>query len=125
LQLEKANPNPCYPYLLPKSYRDCKSYAPFIKDANKHNVTCQVLRSVSSWSAGFLDSDTTEQSIQEAYIQAISKAERYDQFIVHSIVICYLYSHYILLILQIHIHRKSIFHNTRLHGEGWREESHW
>nr|XP_012222142.1 PREDICTED: phospholipase D1 [Linepithema humile]XP_012222151.1 PREDICTED: phospholipase D1 [Linepithema humile] len=76
-KLEKANPNPCYPYLLPKSYKDCKSYAPFIKDANKHNVTCQVLRSVSSWSAGFLDSDTVERSIQEAYIQAISKAERY------------------------------------------------
>ncbi|KAL0133503.1 hypothetical protein PUN28_000914 [Cardiocondyla obscurior] len=74
---EKAKLNSCYPYLLPKSYKDCKSYAPFIKDAKKHNVKCQVLRSVSSWSAGFLDSDTVEQSIQEAYIQAISKAERY------------------------------------------------
>lgn len=42
-----------------------------------HNVKCQVLRSVSSWSTGYLESDTVEQSIHEAYIQAISKAERY------------------------------------------------
>ncbi|XP_018370559.1 PREDICTED: phospholipase D2 isoform X2 [Trachymyrmex cornetzi] len=77
VKLEKANLNSCYPYLLPKSYEDCKSYAPFIKEANKYNVKCQVLRSVSSWSAGFLDPETVEQSIQEAYIQTISKAERY------------------------------------------------
>ncbi|XP_018404996.1 PREDICTED: phospholipase D1 [Cyphomyrmex costatus] len=77
VKLEKANLNLCYPYLLPKSYEDCKSYAPFIKEANKHNVKCQVLRSVSSWSAGFLDPETVERSIQEAYIQAISEAERY------------------------------------------------
>ncbi|XP_071557786.1 phospholipase D1 isoform X2 [Temnothorax nylanderi] len=77
VKLEKANLNPCYPYLLPKSYQNCRSYAPFVKEANKHNVKCQVLRSVSSWSAGFLDSETVERSIQEAYIQAISKAERY------------------------------------------------
>ncbi|XP_011059862.1 PREDICTED: phospholipase D1 isoform X5 [Acromyrmex echinatior] len=77
VKLEKANLNSCYPYLLPKSYKDCKSYAPFIKEANKYNVKCQVLRSVSSWSAGFLDPETVEQSIQEAYIQAISEAERY------------------------------------------------
>jgi len=31
---------------------------------------------VSSWSVGFLDPETAEQSIQEAYIDAISKAER-------------------------------------------------
>ncbi|XP_072761539.1 phospholipase D1 isoform X2 [Anoplolepis gracilipes] len=77
VKLEKANLNPCYPYLLPKSYKHCRSFAPFIKEANKHNVKCQVLRSVSSWSAGFLDPETVEQSIQEAYIHAISKAERY------------------------------------------------
>ncbi|XP_018355284.1 PREDICTED: phospholipase D2 isoform X2 [Trachymyrmex septentrionalis] len=77
VKLEKANLNSCYPYLLPKSYKDCKSYAPFIKEANKYNVKCQILRSVSSWSAGFLDPETVEQSIQEAYIQAISEAERY------------------------------------------------
>ncbi|XP_019701186.1 phospholipase D1 isoform X2 [Harpegnathos saltator] len=76
-KLEKAKLNKCYPYLLPKSYKDCKSYAPFIKEANRHNVKCQVLRSVSSWSAGFLDPETVERSIQEAYIDAISRAERY------------------------------------------------
>lgn len=76
-KLEKAKLNSCYPYLLPKSYKDCRSYAPFIREANKHNVKCQVLRSVSSWSAGFLDPETVERSIQEAYIQAISEAERY------------------------------------------------
>ncbi|XP_011261406.2 phospholipase D2 isoform X1 [Camponotus floridanus] len=76
-KLEKANQNPCYPYLLPKSYKHCRSYAPFIKEVNKYNVKCQVLRSVSSWSTGFLDPETVEQSIQEAYIHAISKAERY------------------------------------------------
>ncbi|XP_011168576.2 phospholipase D2 isoform X2 [Solenopsis invicta] len=77
VKLEKANQNLGYPYLLPKSYKNCRSYAPFIKEANKHNIKCQVLRSVSSWSAGFLDSETVERSIQEAYIQAISEAERY------------------------------------------------
>ncbi|XP_054000533.1 phospholipase D2 [Hylaeus anthracinus] len=77
IKMEKAKLNPCYPFLLPKSYKDCRSYAPFIEKAAVHNVKCQVLRSVSSWSAGFLDSQTLERSIQEAYIDAISKAERY------------------------------------------------
>ncbi|CAK9803892.1 Phospholipase D1 [Anthophora quadrimaculata] len=77
IKMEKAKLNSCYPFLLPKSYKDYKSYVPFIEKAAIHNVKCQVLRSVSSWSAGFLDSETLEQSIQEAYIQAISKAERY------------------------------------------------
>lgn len=74
--MEKAKLNPCYPFLLPKSYKNCKSSVPFIDKSAIHNVKCQVLRSVSSWSAGFLDSETIEQSIQEAYIEAISKAER-------------------------------------------------
>ncbi|XP_066597975.1 phospholipase D1 isoform X2 [Prorops nasuta] len=76
-KLEKAKLNIGYPFLLPKSYKDCTSHAPFINPSNSHKVRCQVLRSVSSWSAGFLDAETIEQSIQEAYIQAISKAERY------------------------------------------------
>lgn len=75
LQLEKAKLNLTYPFLLPKSY-DCKTYAPFMEHIKSHNVKCQVLRSVSSWSAGFLDPDTLEQSIHEAYIQAISNAQR-------------------------------------------------
>ncbi|XP_076675622.1 phospholipase D [Andrena cerasifolii] len=77
IKMEKAKLNPSYPFLLPKSYNDCRSYAPFIEKDALHNVDCQVLRSVSSWSAGFLDSETIERSIQEAYINAISKAERY------------------------------------------------
>ncbi|XP_078037122.1 phospholipase D isoform X2 [Augochlora pura] len=77
IKMEKAKLNPSYPFLLPKSYSDCRSYAPFINLSDVHNTQCQVLRSVSSWSAGFLDSETLEQSIQEAYIDAISKAERY------------------------------------------------
>lgn len=76
--MEKAKLNPCYPFLLPKSYNNCKNHIPFVEKAAVHNVECQVLRSVSSWSAGFLDSRTLEQSIQEAYIHAISKAERYN-----------------------------------------------
>ncbi|CAG9820118.1 unnamed protein product [Phaedon cochleariae] len=36
-----------------------------------------VLRSVSCWSCGFFESDTVEQSIHEAYIDAITKAQHY------------------------------------------------
>ena len=74
--MEKARLNSCYPFLLPKSYHNCSNFIPFIERSSIHHVKCQVLRSVSSWSAGFLDSETIEQSIQEAYIEAISKAER-------------------------------------------------
>ncbi|XP_043512604.1 phospholipase D2 isoform X3 [Frieseomelitta varia] len=77
IKMEKAKLNSCYPFLLPKSYHNCNNFIPFIERSSIHNVNCQVLRSVSSWSAGFLDSETVEQSIQEAYIEAISKAERY------------------------------------------------
>ncbi|XP_035741996.1 phospholipase D2-like isoform X1 [Vespa mandarinia] len=78
IKIEKAKLNPSYPFLLPKSYKDFRNNATmFIPQNNIQNVKCQVLRSVSSWSAGFLDSDIREASIQEAYIQAISKAERY------------------------------------------------
>jgi phospholipase D1/2 len=37
----------------------------------------QMLRSVSSWSVGFLDAETFEESIHEAYIDAITKANHY------------------------------------------------
>jgi phospholipase D1/2 len=37
----------------------------------------QVLRSVSTWSCGFLEPDTVEQSIHEAYIDTINKAQHY------------------------------------------------
>lgn len=36
-----------------------------------------MIRSVSSWSAGFLDPDTVEQSIHEAYVDTITKAQHY------------------------------------------------
>ncbi|XP_015593521.1 phospholipase D2 [Cephus cinctus] len=75
IKLEKAKLNATYPFLLPKSYKNCSSSAQFVDTT--YNVKCQVLRSVSSWSIGFLESDTKEQSIHEAYIQAISSAERF------------------------------------------------
>jgi phospholipase D1/2 len=37
----------------------------------------QTLRSVSSWSIGFLDTETVEESIHEAYIDAITRAKHY------------------------------------------------
>ncbi|XP_058805785.1 phospholipase D2 isoform X2 [Phymastichus coffea] len=77
IKLEKAKQNATYPFLLPKSYKDCKNNVPNIGINELHNVRCQVLRSVSSWSAGFLEPNAIEQSIHEAYIQAINKAERY------------------------------------------------
>lgn len=47
-----------------------------------HYVFCfvcpiQVLRSVSTWSCGFLEPDTVEQSIHEAYIDTITRAQHY------------------------------------------------
>lgn len=37
----------------------------------------QVLRSVSTWSCGFLEPDTVEQSIHEAYIDVIMRAQHF------------------------------------------------
>lgn len=37
----------------------------------------QVLRSSSCWSCGFLEPDHVEQSIHEAYVQTISRAQHY------------------------------------------------
>lgn len=75
-QIEKAKLNTSYPFLLPKSYSNVRAHLPHIRVKSSHDVDCQVLRSVSSWSAGFIEPDTTEQSIHEAYIHAISTAER-------------------------------------------------
>ncbi|XP_034933646.1 phospholipase D1 [Chelonus insularis] len=77
IKMEKAKLNKAYPFLLPKSYRDCSSNTPFISSKLIHNVKCQVLRSVSSWSAGFLESDAVEESIHEAYIEAITNSEKF------------------------------------------------
>ncbi|CAB0042425.1 unnamed protein product [Trichogramma brassicae] len=76
--LEKAKQTSFYPFLLPKSYKNCQNVQPPVNFGNTYSdLNCQVLRSVSSWSAGFLEPDTVEQSIHEAYIHAIANAERY------------------------------------------------
>ncbi|XP_057670646.1 phospholipase D2 [Diorhabda carinulata] len=75
-KLEKAKNNDMYNYLLPKSYDNYKTLP--VEFPNKtHKVSCQLLRSVSCWSAGFLEADTIEQSIHEAYIDTITKAQHY------------------------------------------------
>ncbi|XP_011308868.1 phospholipase D2 [Fopius arisanus] len=76
IKMEKSKLNGAYPFLLPKSYRNF-GYPQLFGDGSLESVRCQVLRSVSSWSAGFLEADTLEQSIHEAYIEAIARAERY------------------------------------------------
>ncbi|XP_063229629.1 phospholipase D1 isoform X2 [Bacillus rossius redtenbacheri] len=82
VKLQKAKLNSGYPYLLPKSYKDvldCGSVnlPPIIEQLFVNNVNCQVLRSVSSWSAGFLDPEIWEESIHEAYINTINNAKHY------------------------------------------------
>ncbi|XP_069675323.1 phospholipase D1 isoform X2 [Periplaneta americana] len=76
VKLEKAKLNLAYPHLLPKSYENIGTCTP-ITDVPLHRVNCQILRSASSWSAGFLDVETLEESIHEAYIEAITKAKHY------------------------------------------------
>ncbi|XP_061706490.1 phospholipase D2 [Cydia pomonella] len=79
IKLEKARQNASYPYLLPKTYSEIKLLPDLEKYLNTdiHNMSCQVLRSVSSWSCGFLDPDTVEQSIHEAYVDTITRAQHY------------------------------------------------
>lgn len=74
-KLEKAKSNISYPYLMPKCYDYYKTIP--IGLANQTKVTCQVLRSASTWSSGFLEPDTVEQSIHEAYIDTITRAQHY------------------------------------------------
>ncbi|XP_039432741.1 phospholipase D2 isoform X1 [Culex pipiens pallens] len=75
-KLEKCRENVQYPYLLPKSYNDVRIDRGFL-DVSMQHVTCQVLRSASSWNCGFIEQDYVEQSIHEAYVQTISKAQHY------------------------------------------------
>lgn len=75
IKAEKAKMNPQYPYLLPKSYRHFSDF-PF-SGHKQHRVLCQVVRSVSHWSCGSLDTEYWEASIHEAYIDVISNAEHY------------------------------------------------
>ncbi|XP_063696243.1 phospholipase D2 isoform X2 [Culicoides brevitarsis] len=76
VKLEKARDNLSYPYLMPRTYQEIKIDPNFIS-IPLSRVTCQVLRSSSSWSAGFLDPEYVEQSIHEAYIDTITKAQHY------------------------------------------------
>lgn len=76
VKLEKARDNLSYPYLMPRTYQEIKVDPNFIS-IPLHRVSCQVLRSSSSWSAGFLDPEYVEQSIHEAYIDTITKAQHY------------------------------------------------
>lgn len=76
VKLEKARDNLMYPYLMPKSYGDIMVMEQLL-NVPLQRVSCQVLRSVSSWNCGFIESDLVEQSIHEAYIQSITAAEHY------------------------------------------------
>lgn len=79
IKLEKARQNASYPYLLPKTYIDIKPLKGLddLLNVDMNNMSCQVLRSASSWSCGFLDPDTVEQSIHEAYVDTITRAQHY------------------------------------------------
>lgn len=77
VKLDKARLSPIYPFLMPKTYEGCENFIDIVSNISTHDVTCQVLRSVGTWSAGFLESDTVEQSIHEAYIDTINRAQHY------------------------------------------------
>ncbi|XP_073981398.1 phospholipase D isoform X2 [Rhodnius prolixus] len=75
VKLEKAKLNPQYPYLLPKSYKDFSDF--MLPGIRQIKVSCQVVRSISHWSGGFIDCDSWEGSIHEAMVDAIAKARHY------------------------------------------------
>ncbi|XP_053966812.1 phospholipase D2 isoform X2 [Anastrepha ludens] len=76
VKLEKMRDNANFPYLMPKSYHNIR-LNPNIVLKRQNRVTCQLLRSASSWSCGFIEQDLVEQSIHDAYIQTITKAQHY------------------------------------------------
>uniref|UniRef100_W8B4F3 Phospholipase n=2 Tax=Ceratitis capitata TaxID=7213 RepID=W8B4F3_CERCA len=76
VKLEKMRDNPNFPYLMPKSYQNIK-LNPNITLKRQNRVSCQLLRSASSWSCGFIEQDLVEQSIHDAYIQTITKAQHF------------------------------------------------
>jgi len=61
---------------MPKSYHQVR-LNPHLHQNRQQRVTCQLLRSVSAWSCGFIEADLVEQSIHDAYIQTITKAQHY------------------------------------------------
>ncbi|XP_032590283.1 phospholipase D2 isoform X2 [Drosophila grimshawi] len=79
MKLEKLRDNVKYPYLMPKSYEHIRLNAHLqqVQQRRQQRVTCQLLRSVSAWSCGFIEPDLVEQSIHDAYIVTITKAQHY------------------------------------------------
>ncbi|KAH8308798.1 hypothetical protein KR059_001860, partial [Drosophila kikkawai] len=79
MKLEKLRDNTRFPYLMPKSYHQVRlnSHLQQLQQRRQQRVTCQLLRSVSAWSCGFIEADLVEQSIHDAYIQTITKAQHY------------------------------------------------
>ncbi|XP_068085998.1 phospholipase D1 isoform X2 [Anabrus simplex] len=76
IKLEKAKMNPLYPYLMPKSYQNLDIIRP-VTNVPLRVVDCQVVRSISQWSGGFLDRETFEEGIHEAYLDVIARAQHY------------------------------------------------
>jgi len=79
MKLEKLRDNVRFPYLMPKSYHQIRLNAHLqqLQHRRQQSVTCQLLRSVSAWSCGFIEADLVEQSIHDAYIETITKAAHY------------------------------------------------
>ncbi|XP_060654900.1 phospholipase D2 isoform X1 [Drosophila nasuta] len=79
MKLEKLRDNVRFPYLMPKSYAQIRLNAHLqqLQQRRQQNVTCQLLRSASAWSCGFIEADLVEQSIHDAYIETITKAQHY------------------------------------------------
>ncbi|ODN06603.1 Phospholipase D1 [Orchesella cincta] len=73
---EKTRVNRAYPFLIPKSYDLKNDPVPsvFFQKGKFEKVSCQVIRSVSQWSAGV---QTIEDSIQQAYVDSIHNAKHY------------------------------------------------
>lgn len=69
-KMSKAKDVPFYPFLVPKSYQHVNIATALKKMAVQ--CQCQILRSVSEWSAG---QSHTESSIHEAYLQTINSAK--------------------------------------------------
>lgn len=72
VKTEKAKPNHSYPYLLPRTYEKDSFISSNLHP--RHRVKCQVVRSVSKWSAGL---DETEASIFSAYVDLIRRAKHF------------------------------------------------
>ncbi|CAL1290284.1 unnamed protein product [Larinioides sclopetarius] len=75
-KFEKAKYYDRYPWLIPKSYEGCENIQRLSISSTKNLfcANCQVLRSVSTWSAGI---KTMENSIHTAYLDVIRNAKHY------------------------------------------------